>query len=154
MHVADRFKQLSALAEWLEHVSLSSGSHCLLQEINPFLGGHHDDRAMRSAARQQPGGLDAIQVRHVDVHEHDVGLQLSGATDRLVTARSRACQLHVWLSLDQSREYLTDGDAVVYCEHADRTWRYLSHRSYCSGALSGVARDACEKRRFPQRFRR
>src|SRR5947199_164425 len=82
-----------AIAERLEHVALGAGGHRLLEEVDAFLRRDHDHGAMRSAAGDQPGRLNAIQVGHVDVHQDDVRLELGGASNRLVTARGGADQV-------------------------------------------------------------
>jgi hypothetical protein len=36
-------------------------------------GGQHDHPAVREVLKDPPGGLQAIDVRHPDIHEHHVG---------------------------------------------------------------------------------
>jgi len=134
VHVANGLKQQGAIAEWLEHVALGTGGHRLLEEVDAFLRRDHDHGAMRSAAGDQPGRLNAIQVGHVDVHQDDVRLELGGASNRLVTARGGADQVHIGLSLDEHRQRLADGDAVVNREHSD--WVRLQIRQEDSRGIN------------------
>ena len=50
-------------------------------------------RALRHAAR----GLDAVQLRHGDIHHHHVGLQLGGQFQRLAAIAGLADDLHIGL---------------------------------------------------------
>jgi hypothetical protein len=49
------------------------------------VGGEHDDLGLWHALMQQAGGLDAVTAGHPQVHENDVGEQVSGHGDGLVT---------------------------------------------------------------------
>ena len=119
--VADGFEELDAIAKWLQHVALRASDHRLLEKVDALFGRHHDHPAERDFAGDEPRGLDPIQVRHVDVHEHDVGLQLGRATDGFVSGRGRADHHHVGLGRDELTQHAAGHGAVVYHQDMDRT---------------------------------
>ena len=57
-----------------------------------------DDPSGREHAAKTAGGLDAVEQRHLDVHEHDVGLQQERALDGLapVVAQPTTSTLPSW----------------------------------------------------------
>ena len=48
---------------------------------------------MERIARDGAGGLDAVQARHADVHEHHVGAQALGKLHRLIAVARLAHHL-------------------------------------------------------------
>ena len=126
MDFANGLKQLRAGAEWLQHITLGTSRHRFLQKVDALLGRDHDDRAMRGTTRYQPGGLDAVEVWHVDVHQDDVRLELGRAANRFLTTGRGGDKLHVGLSANQHGERFPNGGTVVHREHTDGRRRVLA----------------------------
>ena len=74
---------------------------------------------------QPPRRLDAVQARHVEVHEHDVGLGVARALDGLLAVGGEADELHVGQRLDEPSEAVADDAVVVGDEDADHRGRHL-----------------------------
>ena len=69
--LADRGGQLVA-AERLDQELARAGEHRAAQVVGLALDGHHHDRCVGHAATELLGRGDAVHVRHVDVHQHDI----------------------------------------------------------------------------------
>src|SRR5262249_48293550 len=72
----------------------------------------HDDRRRR-LRHDPPGGLEAVQLRHVDVHGDDVRLQLGGERDGLFTVARLAYDLQPGIAVDDRKEQGPGDDRVL-----------------------------------------
>ena len=72
---------------------------------------------MRVAPYDGSRCLDAVQPRHLQVHEHNVGEQLLGEMHRLLARGGLPNELNVFGSLQQARHALTEQLVVVGQEH-------------------------------------
>ena len=79
---------------------------------------HHDPH-LRTCRHSTASGLDPIQRGHLDVHEHDVGLELGDELDRLQTVRGLADHGEVVLGAEDHPEPRPDEPLVVSEEDAD-----------------------------------
>jgi len=70
----DRKQDLGALGA-LEQVAPSAGLHGLEDGVVVLEHGQHQHPDMRADRQDPAGGLQAVEARHRDVHEDDVGLQ-------------------------------------------------------------------------------
>ncbi len=61
----------------------------------------HEHAGRRLALADEARGLDAVQVRHVAVHDDDLGMQLQGAAHRLAAATRCADDLDVALRREE-----------------------------------------------------
>ena len=84
------------------------------------VGGQHDDLGLRHARTQQASGLDAITAGHPQIHEDDVGEQVSGHGDRLVAISGGAHDLDVRQQAQHHRQSFTDHPLVVSDENTHR----------------------------------
>ena len=89
-----------------------------VEDVLVELEGREDDDARRVGdfARR----LDAIDARHPDVHQHDVGALLADDVDRLLAVRGFARDLQVGLGLDDHLEPCPDHGLVVDYGDADQ----------------------------------
>ncbi len=87
------------------------------------VGGKHDDLGFRHALTQQAGGLDAITAGHPQIHEDDVGEQVSGQGDGLVAIRGGAHDFDVRQKAQHHRQPFTDHSLVV----SDQNTHRLAH---------------------------
>ena len=94
-HLADRRGQLVA-AEGLDEELASACQHRSAEVVRLALDRHHDDRGARNGRGELLGGGDAVHVRHVDVHQHDVRAEPSrpspGLHGRTRPSRPRRCR--------------------------------------------------------------
>lgn len=77
----------------------------------------------------QAGGLDAVEVGHADVHDHDVGAGAAGKPDGLAAGAGLADDRHVGGGLDEHREGLPDQGLVVGEQYADHATPPLRGRT-------------------------
>ena len=68
----------------LDQVPHGSGLEGPGHDVAVVVHREHDDGDARLGAVDQPGGLHAVEDRHGDVHQHDVGQQLLGQAERLL----------------------------------------------------------------------
>ena len=94
-----------------------------------------------SVRRQQPpGGLDPVQLRHADVHQHDVGLQLRAPRSTASSAvGGLADHVDVVLGVEDHAEAGAHERLVVGDQHAHRAHAHRLHLL--------VVRDERERRR-------
>ena len=97
---------------------------------------------MRGGSVERPqdllGGPDAVDLRHADVHQHDVGPQLPHDGDRLRARRRLADDLHVRLG-GQDRAQGGAHHALVVGEH------------HCCRSFTGIGRHARSLQERPRR---
>ena len=72
------------------------------------------------ALAQAAGGLDAVAVRHAQVHQDDVGAQSAGQRERLLAVRGGPDDLDPGQEPQQHLEALADDPLVVRDQHPDR----------------------------------
>ncbi len=76
--------------EGLDQELARAGQHGPAEVVRLALHGHHHDGRGRDLGRQVLRGGDAVHVRHVDVHEDDVGRQPRGHLECLAPGRRRS----------------------------------------------------------------
>ena len=84
-------------------------------------------------------GLDPVHARHVEVHQHDVGLELLGLLDRLGAVGGGADELDVLEPADQAAEAVADDAVVVGEQDADHRGTSSVTVVPCPGAESTVS---------------
>ena len=88
-------------------------------------------RGEPSAAVIRPGGLDAVEVGHADVHQHDLGTQRPCCLDDLVAVPRLADHLQVGFGVHDDPEAGADQLLVIGDQDAD------GHGRVPFGAVSG-----------------
>ena len=73
-------------------------------------------RLLRFDAR---GCVHAVHIRHDQVHQHHVGLELLGAADALLTVASLANDFDVRLELEICTQAFADHAVIVDDQHPD-----------------------------------
>jgi hypothetical protein len=66
----------------------------------------------------QPGGLEGVEHRHADIHQHDVREHASREVDRFASVGGLGGDLHVLLGIDQRGKAAADSGLVVGDEDA------------------------------------
>ena len=69
-------------------------------------------------AGDQPGGLDPVELAHVDVHQHQVGRQLGAGGDRRLAGVDLGDQLEALDAGQHGTGRLPEGRLVVDDHHA------------------------------------
>src|SRR4051812_10765226 len=88
--------------------------------------GEHEHGGLGTLLEHAPGRLDAVDARHVEVHDDHVGLQLAGALDRLRPVGGGADELDVVDRRDEPAEALADHAVVVGEQHPDHAGTSIS----------------------------
>jgi len=83
------------------------------EDVVVAVEGREDDDLRQVRLDDAPGGLDAVEHRHLHVHEHDVGAQLGGAPHGLGTVGGLADHLEVVLHREDEGEPGADELLVV-----------------------------------------
>ena len=81
------------------------------------LGREHEDLRARRHPADPPGGLDPIDVRHVEVHQDDVGLKRSGKRDRFSAARATTDDLDALVDRQGEHERLGEERVIIDDQH-------------------------------------
>jgi hypothetical protein len=66
----------------LYHIGDGAGSACCLARGRWLVHGQHDDAESGKALAERGGGSDAVEPRHRDIHEHDIGSELGYQLER------------------------------------------------------------------------
>ena len=110
-----RGEQLLA-PERLDDVAEDAGLDRALDEL--LLGeGRHDHDRHRALREQALGGLDPVELGHLDVHHDQVGLELDGEADRLLAVLGLADDLVAGV-LERRTQVETDDRLVFADQHA------------------------------------
>ncbi len=134
--LADRGGQLVA-AEGLDEELAGPRQHRAAEVVRLALDRHHHDRCGRHGPTEQLRGGDPVHVRHVDVHQHDIGREGRREGDRFRAGRRRADHIDVALEAKQLREVIAGLRDVVDDEDADLVCHQAVWLSFLAGADDG-----------------
>ena len=116
--LADRGRELVA-AERLDEELACAGEHRPPEVVRLALDRHHHDRGVGDLGGQPLRGRDAVHVRHVDVHQDDLGHQLGRELECLRPGRGRTDHLDVALEPEELRQVIAGLRDVVHDEDTD-----------------------------------
>ena len=158
----DRGQQV-LFAERLHEIAEDAGLDGARHELVLSVRREHHDRD-RSLVQDPPRGLDAVEARHLHVHDREIGLLRAGELDRLLAvarlgANLEACALEQVLEIE-TNDRLVFGDedphdsSVAFRSlmplksSVEATTR--SHRSSNAGAIrNSISASACSASRSP-----
>ena len=103
----------------LQQVSARSGLDCAQHLHVPRVGCQHDDARVRELRTYRRHGLDAIHLRHLQVHERHVWPVPAKLVDRLTAVRRFCHQRHARLVGDLAGNALTYQLMIVDDKNAD-----------------------------------
>jgi hypothetical protein len=103
---------------FLSRKPLAPGCQRLVHVLVEVEGGEDHHPGRRACRRELPGGLEPVQVRHTDVHQHHVRLQPPGGRNGLDAVGGVAHHLDVGLGLQDHPEPRPDQLLVVGQQHA------------------------------------
>src|SRR6266581_2912079 len=122
----------------LEHVTAGAGFQRLDHVVVGFEGGQHQDFDLRVLGDDAAGRLDAVEVGHLDVHQHDVRLRGEGDLDRVEAIDGFADDGDAVIAVEQSGQSRPEKRLVVRDHHPrglDRRGR-SGWRLRCSTQIS------------------
>ncbi len=107
----------------LEQVAARTGADRAEDGVVVLVHGEHQDPQPRVAADEEPGRLDAVELRHLDVHHDDIRLRLPDHVQRLAAVGGRADDLDAVERAEQCGEAVADDLVVVDDDDTDRAGR-------------------------------
>jgi hypothetical protein len=107
--------------------------------------GEHEHRRTHAQAGDPARRLDAVDARHLEVHEHDVRLAVEGQVDRLLAVGGHADHLDVGHAGEQAVQARAYEVVVVDDEDPDRPALCGSEHPWCR-ALAAPDVTACQRR--------
>src|SRR5664279_2504099 len=119
-------------AERLDQELARSSQHRAAQVVRLTLDRHHHDRGARHGGRELLRRFDSIHVRHVDVHQDDIGLERSGQLDGLPSRIREAHDLDITFEAKQPRQVIAGLADVVDDEDADLICHWIASWPSCS----------------------
>ncbi|EEF24634.1 conserved hypothetical protein [Ricinus communis] len=130
MHGADGRQQLPA-QHALEQIAGGAGGDRALRQHVALVRGEHHDAGVGEFLADGDGGVDAVHVRHLDVHQRDVRLQAAIRLHGLHAVRGLLQQLHVVFIGDHAGDAFAEHRVVVHAQDFDRRsgHRRLVHRA-------------------------
>jgi hypothetical protein len=99
----------------LQQEAARPGAQRLIEVLVLVEGGQHHDAGVGALAGQRARCCDAVEVRHADVHQRDVGLRTAHQLDGLLAVGGVADHLEVALRLQDHAEPAAH-DALVVCD--------------------------------------
>jgi hypothetical protein len=115
---ADRGQELR-LRGVLEQEAAGAGAQRLVHDLVEIEGREHEHPRRLRQVLQAPRGLEAVDVGHAHVHQHDVGPQLGGARHGHGAICGLADNLDVGLRGEDHAEPGAHQRLVVGDQHAD-----------------------------------
>src|SRR3954451_17584760 len=121
-HGADRVGDLLD-GDLLQQVAGGAGLDRLVEIVLLVGDGQHEDLHRRHRLGQPPGGLDAADPGHADVHQQDVGSELLGLGDGVLAVLRLADDVDAVLELQDLDETPPEEGVIVDDQDADRLAR-------------------------------
>src|SRR2546421_3677741 len=117
---ADRRQQLAGFSAFEEEAACpgAEGTEDVFVELE---GGQHQYArvAQRGVGGDLPRGLEAVELGHADVHQYEVGTELTGERDSFESVRGLSCDFEVGLGVEQCAEAGADYWLDFGDEYAD-----------------------------------
>ena len=110
----------------LVHVAAGPAHGRAAGQVRQVVGGAEEDHHVRVGRHDAPGGLDAVHLRHVDVHQHQRRVQLADQRDGLGAARRLARQLEARQAAEYGLDRHPEGRLVIHDEYGVRAGHVLS----------------------------
>ena len=107
----------SASAQSFKQVALSAGRQGAHQEGLVAVHAQHDDAHVGIALDDLRGGIDAVELRHGDIHHHHVRRKLLGEPDRFAAIGGFTDYFDGWVRVQKELEALADDAVIIGNEH-------------------------------------
>ncbi len=115
-HRADGLQQIGLRAIF-EQISLGAGRQGADQEGLIAVHAQHNDADVGIALDDLGGGIDAVQLRHGNIHDDDVGRELLGEANGFAAVASFADHFDGRVGLEQELKALADHAVIVGDEY-------------------------------------
>src|SRR5271165_1739287 len=143
MNCTDRLDQLLS-QETFQEVSPCAGFESAHNLDIASISGQHDDSCVRELAANCPHCIEAVQLRHLQVHERDVGNVFSELFDRLTPVGGFRDQLHIRLTGDECGNALAEEGVVVYGKYSNQA-RIIAHESSLPSQTETCITNLCDR---------
>jgi hypothetical protein len=104
----------------LEDVAASAGVDNLVNEFVGFVHGEDEDFGSWKGLVNATSGLDAIEERHADIKDEDIGLQLDGFVDGLAAVGGFGANLPTSVRFEECTEPGADDGVIIRDKKAQR----------------------------------
>src|SRR5215472_2518478 len=84
------------------------------------VSGEYDESRVRKLAANGDHGIDAVPIRHLQVHERDIGIVFTELLDGLMSIGSFSDNLHVRLIANESGDPFAEKGVIIYYENSNR----------------------------------
>ena len=103
----------------LEQIGLRAGLERAQRLHIAGIGGQHDDARLRELAADRNDRIEPAHLRHLQIHQRDVGTVRAKLLDGLAPVGGLGDHLHVRLSSDQSHDALADERMIIHRKDPD-----------------------------------
>jgi hypothetical protein len=100
-----------------------------------LMSGKSDDPGLGECGQDTPGGFEAIEAWHSEVHENDIRFQVEGHIHRLDPVGGLPHQIEVWLALEDFAESIPHDLLIINQQHAHA---FVFGPGFRRGAESGA----------------
>ena len=104
----------------LQQITAGSGPDRLEEVFFLVADGQHHDLRARCDLLGRPARFDAADLRHPDVHQHDIGQRLAGYRNRFLAVAGLPDQVDVVLFIQDHLQAAPEKRVVVRDQHPDR----------------------------------
>src|SRR5215472_3446660 len=84
------------------------------------VSGEYDKSRVRKLAADRDHGIYAVPIRHLQVHERDIGIVFPELLDGLMSTGGFSNNLHVRLITNESGDPFAEKGVIVYYENPNR----------------------------------
>src|SRR5215469_1728617 len=84
------------------------------------VSGEYDESRVRKLAADRDHGIDAVPIRHLQVHERDIGIVFPELLDGLMSTGGFSDNLHVSLIINESGDPFAEKGVIVYYKNSNR----------------------------------
>ena len=102
-----------------EQVTSCSCFECAKNLHIAFVGRQYDDFRIGKFSSNRSDGIEAVHLRHLHVHERDVGSMLTKLLDCLAPIRCLGHQSHIGLRTEKYRDALPYENMIVNGKNPD-----------------------------------
>jgi hypothetical protein len=97
----------------LENVAASAGSDDLLNEVVGFVHGKDENLGIARSRTDAGGGVHAIEKRHADIEDGDIGLQLTGFVNGIAAIRGFGADLPPGARFEEGAESGANNGMII-----------------------------------------
>jgi hypothetical protein len=107
----------------LAHVVVRTGLSDLEDALLVVVPAHGDDRQLGIARTHASRGLHTVELRHLDVHDDGVGIDLFRELNRLLSIARPAGQGEPLVLLEDERDCVEERIVILGDKDPERSWQ-------------------------------